>query len=66
MDSLKFFDMISWAFYLSCNAFAVFLLWASKSRPAWARIILPLLFLFAAGVNALMIGGGEVRSFRHY
>lgn len=52
MDSLKFFDIISWAFYLSCNAFAVFLLWASKSRPALARIILFLLFLFASGVNA--------------
>ncbi|GGN07038.1 hypothetical protein GCM10010967_48080 [Dyadobacter beijingensis] len=52
MDSLKFFDMVSWGFYLSCNAMAIFLIWASKSRPALARLILLLIFLFAAGFNA--------------
>ncbi|PSL31607.1 hypothetical protein [Dyadobacter jiangsuensis] len=52
MDSIKFFDMVSWGFYLSCNALAIFLIWASKSRPALARLILMLIFLFAAGFNA--------------
>jgi len=51
MDSLKFLDMISWAFYLGCNVFAVCLLWASKSRQPLARLILFFLFLFAAGAN---------------
>lgn len=52
MDSLKFLDMVSWAFYLTCNGLAIFLIWISKTRPPLARIILFLLFLFAAGVNA--------------
>lgn len=52
MDSLKFFDMVSWGFYLSCNALAVFMIGISKTRPPLARLILMLIFLFAAGFNA--------------
>lgn len=52
MDSLKFLDMASWAFYLTCNGLAIFLIWIGKARPSVARIILLLLFLFAAGINA--------------
>lgn len=52
MDSLKFFDTVSWIFYLSCNALAIFMIWISRTRPPLARMILLLLFLFAAGFNA--------------
>ncbi|WP_342088729.1 hypothetical protein [Dyadobacter sp. OTU695] len=52
MDSLKFLDMASWAFYLTCNGLAIFLIWIGKTRPSVARIVLFLIFLFAAGVNA--------------
>ncbi len=52
MDSLKFFDMVSWVFYLACNGLAIFMIWISKARPSVARTILFLLFFFAAGVNA--------------
>lgn len=52
MDSLKFFDTVSWVFYLSCNGLAIFMIRISKTRPPLARIMLLLLFLFAAGFNA--------------
>lgn len=52
MDSLKFFDLVSWVFYLGCNALAIFMIRISKTRPPLARMILLLIFLFAAGFNA--------------
>jgi len=52
MDSIKFFDMVSWAFYLSCNALAVFMIRIGKTQPPLGRLILLLIFLIAAGFNA--------------